>query len=123
MINQSTRAKYCELIEQAEATLLASGDQQKITTISVCDEVLATLTEMEKNLLEGVNDGLINICKQISAEQTVEGTPERIVLERIAKATKGLTKAVADAFDDHRSIVQYQRDRFVLGKITDGCTK
>lgn len=104
-------------LAQAEETLRTSGDQQKIAALSVCDDVLATLRKMETSLVDGVKEGLIDICNQIAAEQTAPGSPERTLLNRIARSTEGLTEAITETFEQHCGVVQYQRSRFLLGKI------
>lgn len=117
MKSSELKGKYDEAVGQALAAIQANGDQRQLAAISVCDEVVATLVKMETNLLEGVKAGLIEICEQIAAEQTTPGTPERVVLERVAGAIKGLTEAVSEAFKQHRDVVEYNRDRFILGKV------
>lgn len=106
-----------DLVTKALCAMKANGSPGQIAAISVCDEVVATLLKMEADLVGGVKAGLIEISEQIAADQTMPGTPERIVLERVAESTKGLTQAISEAFELHRSVVTYQRNRFVLGKI------
>ena len=109
--------KYQELVEQAIATLQANGKTQQLAALSICDDMLSTLKGIETNVLEAINSGLIEYCEQITAEKTTPGTPERIVLELVSEATKGLTQSISEAFVQHRDVVKFQRDRFVLGKI------
>lgn len=89
----------------------------QIAAVSVCEETLATLSKLEANLVDEVQTGLIEISEQIAAEQTMPNTPERIMLDLVAESTKGLNQAIQAAFELHRSLIRYQRNRFVLGKI------
>lgn len=109
--------KTQDLMVQALLAMRANGSSGQITTVSVCDEVVATLLKMETDLVGGIKAGLIDISEKIAADQTMAGTPERIVLELVAESTKGLTQAISEVFEQHRSVVTYQRNRFVLGKI------
>lgn len=109
--------KAQDLVEQALWALKANGSPGQIAAVTVCDEVLATLSKMEETLVKEIQAGLIEIGKQIAAEQTMPNTPERIMLELVTDSTKGLTQAISETFELHRSIIQFQRNRFALGKI------
>ena len=109
--------KSQNLVAQALCAMKANGSPGQIAAVSVCDEVVATLLKMEANLVNEVKASLIEITEQIAAEQTLPESPERIMLELVSESTKGLTQAISEAFELHRSVVRFQRNRFVLGKI------
>lgn len=106
-----------ELLEQATTAMKNNGTPGQVAAVSVCDETIATLSKIEANLLETVQAGLIEISEQIADEQTMPNTPERILLDLVSDSTKGLKQAISAAFDQHRSVIVYQRNRFVFGKI------
>lgn len=111
------KSKAQDLLDQALCTMKTTGSQAQVAAISVCDEVLETLSKIEAKLLHDVQDGLIEISEQIAEEQTMPNSPERILLDLVAESTKGLNQAISDVFEHHRSVLRYQRNRFVLGKI------
>lgn len=109
--------KAHDLVEQALCTLKTNGSLGQIAAVTVCDEVLATLSKLETTLVKEIQAGLIEIGEQIAAEQTLPNTAERIMLKLVTDSTKGLTKAISEAFEHHRSVIQFQQKRFALGRI------
>ena len=114
-IEQKKKAQ--NLVDQAIYRMKNTGNQGQVAALSVCEEVIATLSKIEAQLLHEVQEGLIEISEQIAAEQTMQNSPEKILLDLVAESTKGLNQAISDVFEHHKSVLRYQRNRFVLGKI------